>query len=232
MLPGNAVLGKGPHIWKKAGPRLLLSRFIELRQTLTPQQVIGLTCIHLSHDLVCDVPAMLVVPALHQAYQQCMLCLPACLCFLHGPPNTNRWCCCCRCQVPVYTKGAHLRNHDLRLFQQALAEFKFCFGAAALEQPGGPAASEAADEGEGRITEKELVKAAKASIRQKVVQSFSPYVRQDSAAPYLTKGYTPRGRPPAAAGAAGAGGRAPVGQPAGGAAQGDGVMEHNASLTR
>jgi hypothetical protein len=140
----------------------------------------------------------------------------------------------------VYTKGAHLRNHDLRLFQQALEEFKFCFGSAALQEHAA-AASEAGAEGEaaeGRVTEKELIKAAKAAIRQKVVQSFSPYVRQDSTAPYLTKGYTPRGGTkgvtPAKRGTAGASGAAS--KPAGSAAQGDGrgnePMASHASLPR
>lgn len=56
------------------------------------------------------------------------------------------------------------------------------------------------------ITTKQLVTLAKAAIRKSVIQSYSPYVRTDTANPYLTQGYVPRG---AAAGAAAGSNRNP-----------------------
>jgi hypothetical protein len=39
------------------------------------------------------------------------------------------------------------------------------------------------------ISEKALISKAKAGIRKCIIQSFSPYVRSDTATPVLTKGY-------------------------------------------
>jgi hypothetical protein len=60
--------------------------------------------------------------------------------------------------VPRYAKGQHLRNHDLRIFNQARAEFDALHGAALAQHA--PA-----------MTEKELTKAVKALIRQRVIKS-------------------------------------------------------------
>jgi hypothetical protein len=40
-----------------------------------------------------------------------------------------------------------------------------------------------------KITEKLLITKAKASIRQRIIQSFDAYIRSDIAQPLLTKGY-------------------------------------------
>jgi hypothetical protein len=44
-------------------------------------------------------------------------------------------------------------------------------------------------ESQDKISEKLLISKAKASIRQRIIQSFSAYVRSDTAQPLLTKGY-------------------------------------------